>query len=467
MRRIGTERFGVLSLAWIVLGYVGVLDLGLGRALTQLVAQRIGGPEENRIPRLAWTSLLLLFLLGFLGALITCAISPWLVHKALKIPASLQTETLQGFFLLGASVPITMLTSGLRGLLEALQRFRLLSLIRIAMAIFSFGGPLLVLPFSRSLVPIFTVLIAGRIMGCIAHGIACFRVMPALRKSLGFDFHHTAALFKFGGWLTAANLAGQAVNYVDRFLIGGLLSLTAVAFYTTPFDMLTRLWVIPAALISVLFPAFSVTFEHDPGRAGLLLARGVKYVLMSIFPLVLIIVTLSREILGVWLGPVFAQNSAPVLRLLAAGIFLNCLAQVPFTFIQGAGRPDIITKMTFVQFPLYLVAAWLMILNFGITGAAIAWTTRAALEACFFFLCAVRLLPQLPAFLSRLFIASGAGLLALYLATFLGDEALKACFLVVVLFGFAFACWHWGLRPGERVFFTASFDRVVGRIRGR
>src|SRR5712664_3110193 len=77
---LGKERFGVLTLAWALIGYASLLDLGLGRALTQLVAKKLGAGEEREIPSLAWTSLLLMLLLGFAGAVAVFLISPWLVH---------------------------------------------------------------------------------------------------------------------------------------------------------------------------------------------------------------------------------------------------------------------------------------------------------------------------------------------------------------------------------------------------
>ncbi len=39
IKGLGTDRFGVLTLAWIVVGYFGLFDLGLGRALTKMVGE--------------------------------------------------------------------------------------------------------------------------------------------------------------------------------------------------------------------------------------------------------------------------------------------------------------------------------------------------------------------------------------------------------------------------------------------
>src|SRR6266436_5724260 len=100
---LGKDRFGVLTLAWALIGYASLFDMGLGRALTQLVAKKLGAGEEHEIPALAWTSLLLMMLLGFAGTACILLISPWLAGSGLNVPVALQRETLQSFRLLGLS----------------------------------------------------------------------------------------------------------------------------------------------------------------------------------------------------------------------------------------------------------------------------------------------------------------------------------------------------------------------------
>src|ERR1700759_794467 len=67
IKGLGTDRFGVLTLAWAVIGYATLFDLGLGRALTQLIAQKLGSGDDQDVPTLLWTSLLLLLSLGLLA----------------------------------------------------------------------------------------------------------------------------------------------------------------------------------------------------------------------------------------------------------------------------------------------------------------------------------------------------------------------------------------------------------------
>jgi O-antigen/teichoic acid export membrane protein len=92
-------------------------------------------------------------------------------------------------------------------------------------------------------------------------------------------------------------------------------------------------------------------------------------------------VTFSKEVLMYWLGKDFANNSAISLQWLAAGVFINCLAQVIYTLIQGQGRPDLTAKIHLLEIAFYLPLLFWILNKYGITGAAIAWTLRVTVDA--------------------------------------------------------------------------------------
>jgi len=382
---LGKDRFGVLTLAWALIGYASLFDIGLGRALTQLVAKKLGSGEDHEIPALAWTSLLLMLALGAVGSVAIIAISPWLTHHALKIPEGIQPEVLRAFYLLGLAVPAVVTTAGLRGLLEAHQRFDLITALRIPTGVFTFVGPLLVLPFSSSLGPVVGILVAGRFLGCLAHVLVCFKVIPELRQRVAWHGPSAGPLLRFGSWITVSNIVGPLMLTLDRFLIGALVSTTAVAYYATPYEVVTKFWLIPGALVGVMFPAFSASFTLDRNRTVDLYRRSVKYVFLVLFPLVLLTMALARLGLTFWLGADFGHHSFRVLQWLALGVLMNGLAQIPFALVQGIGRPDLTAKLHLVELPCYLLALWWLISAYGIEGAAIAWTARMGVDALILF----------------------------------------------------------------------------------
>ena len=44
--------------------------------------------------------------------------------------------------------------------------------------------------------------------------------------------------------MTVSNIVSPLMNSADRFLIGAILSMTAVAYYVTPYEVVTKLWII-------------------------------------------------------------------------------------------------------------------------------------------------------------------------------------------------------------------------------
>src|SRR5687768_3823520 len=71
--RLDAERFGFLALAWALVGYFSLFDLGLGRALSRLVAERRGADREHDLPDLSKTALSLTLALGAAAGLILFA----------------------------------------------------------------------------------------------------------------------------------------------------------------------------------------------------------------------------------------------------------------------------------------------------------------------------------------------------------------------------------------------------------
>ena len=450
IRGMGTDRVGVLTLAWAVIGYFSLFDLGLGRALTKLVAERLGTGQTGDLPRLIWTALMIMGIFGTIGALVAAALSPWLVYSVLKIPRALQDETLKSFYLIALSVPVVIVTIGLRAVLEAHQRFDLANKVRIPFGVLTFLCPLFILPFSNSLFPIVGMLVAGSFAACGVFLIVCLHLVPELRHSIRPKRSMIKPLISFGSWMTVTNIVGPLMTYMDRFLIGAFISVTAVAYYATPYEVVTKFWLIPSALVGVLFPAFSTALAHDRQRAGQLFGRGINYTFLALFPLTLLVVALAHEVLTVWLGREFADNSAFVLKWLAAGVFINGIARVPFALVQGAGSPDLTAKMHLIELPGYLSALWWLIGVYGIQGVAIVWVVRVCIDSLILFVMAKRLLPVTSAMvrgsLARIIAASGI----LAVAGCLTGLLEKGLFLIVVLVCFPVIAWVWLLDEEDR-----------------
>jgi len=463
IRALGAERFGAFTIIWTLVGYVGVFDLGLGRTLTKLMADDLALGSSEKISPIFWTGFCIMAALGLISGFAFGAIAPLTVYRLLKIPLAFQAEALHAFLILAATIPLLVTGAAFRGTLAAFQKFGLMSAIRIPVGTLLLVGPLAVLPFSRSLALLVAVLAAIRVLEWIAYLAACFHIVPALKRKIHYDSSLVRNMMTFGGWITVSQVVGgQILVYSDRLLLGVLASMSAVAYYTTPYEMIVKLRIIPGAVVGVLFPAFAEGFARDTSRTVHLFDRGLKHIFLAIFPAVLIAVTLAHEGLSLWLGPSFAEHSFRVLQWLSFGVLVNSLAAAPFTLIQAAHRPDVPAKLHLLEVPFYLLVMWILIAVRGVEGAAIAWTIRVVVDGLALFVIARQICPETSETLQSAIRLILVGSFVLLLGAIVqGGIGTKLIFLAVMLVCFLASVWRVLLSSDEKARLLAVFKAVT------
>lgn len=435
LSQLGPARFGILSLAWTVVGYFGLFDIGLGRSLTHMVSVRLGDGRSYEVPGLVWTGLSLLLAFGLIGSLGTWLISPILVQDVLRIPVGLQAESVAAFQILSVSIPLVIVSAGLKGVLEAEQRFGSIALVQLPSAVLLLVAPILVLPFSHRVDALVAAMLLVRLGGLLALGVTVFRVIPALRTRPRFVSGETRKLMSFGGWLTVSNIVSPIMVYIDRFAIGAMISLSAVASYVIPYELVIRAVRLPIAITTVFFPAFAATHQADPDRTGVLFVSACQTILLlTVAPLLLFFLFVG-EGLTLWVGADLATQGTVVARWLIVGAFFNGVAQAPFALVQGLGRPKLTARFHVWELPFYMIALWILLPRFGIAGAAMAWTLRAAVDAALLLAASYKLLPSGRSGVVGTMLWSGGASLLFAAATRPASVSSKSAFALIVLPG--------------------------------
>lgn len=387
---LGTERFGILALAWTVIGYATFLHLGLGRAVARDTAETGEGGEALRAT--VWTAALMTLAMGAAGGAVLFLFAPSLV-SLLGIHPPLAAEAATAMRVLACAVPFTVSMPVLSGVLEARRRFDLVNAVVIPSALATYLGPVVALSFTTRLVPLVAVLTAARAAAWLGYLGFCLVEAPELRARPAFHRQVARPLLHFGGWTTVSAAVSPLLVYLDRFVVGALVSATAVAYYSTAQEVVLRMGMVSGAVVGVLFPAFARAVD-ERGRLAELLESGVDAVLLLVLPLTLLLSAFAGELLRVWLGPAYAAAGGPVLAWLAVGLLVNGLAKMPSTMIQAVGRPDITARLHLVELPLFVVVLGALVWEWGLEGAAVAWVARVAADAIALYWVAWRKVPE-------------------------------------------------------------------------
>lgn len=462
IHRLGTEQFGVLTLAWAIIGYFGIFDMGLGRALSKLVAEKLGRKDYESIPALFWTGLLMMGVLGLVGAAILAGGAPFAVVHILSVSLALQHETLVVLYLLAATIPFVIGSSAMVGVLSAYQRFDLIMKIRMPLGSWMFLGPVIAVLIFHTLISVVWMMVLGRWMMFALSGLMCRKAVADLHRPI-LGRSALKSLFSFGGWVTVSNIIGPIMAYMDRFFIAAAIGLSAVAYYATPYTVAVKLQIIPSILLTVLFPALSAMFAYDRVKARRTFEASGALVLAAMLPIVIVVVGFGGSGLSFWLGKDFANHSEVVLQILMVGILLNSLAFVPYASIQADGRPDITALLHLIELPVYLVILWFALHAWGIVGAAVAWAVRAGID--WIMLLIIGSIKVKSGIAIRQIALTGALLFSLLGMTQASDLVVRGILCFVIMLVFVALTWQYLLDVPSRNDMRRIVQTAMSRLR--
>jgi len=458
VRELGPARFGLLSIAWAVLEYFTLFDAGLGRATTREVADRLARGAREGLGDVVAGSLLLQLGIGMVGGVVLALTAPLLVEHALRMPAELRGEAHRSLLVLSAMLPLVLLSLAVRGLLEAAGRFGLSNLLRAPTSAATFLVPAAMALAGATLPQILAGLVVVRAVSCVAGLWLVRRAIPQVRWRWPRQWRPLRSVAAFGGWVAVSNVLTPGLLLFDRFALGAIVGLTAVGYYTGPYEASTRVLLLPAALIGTVFPAAAALAARGE-RAALrsLYLGALRALIFAMLGGTLAAIVLAPHLLALWLGPEIAAHGATAFRILLAAVFVNALVHVPFSVVQALGRADLTARFHLLEVAVHVPITLLLVQRWGVPGAGASWALRVALDALLVFGAAGRLLnvrlrdPLAGRWWPTLLIGAGTLALAMLAAQVAAESPrLAAAMVLAAAVGYAAAVWRLALTSAER-----------------
>jgi O-antigen/teichoic acid export membrane protein len=377
---IGPDRYGILLLVWVALDYFGVFGIGLDASTTNHLSRH--RDDDMAREEIFWTALLVNTLLGSIGGVAVYFGGSYLLREIVQISGDHRTEMLASMPWIAAATPVITVSAVLIGSLQACERFFELTVLQFLGTLLLQLSPLFVafwysvdLVWLVAAVVLSRLAISGVLMIAVAHVLK-------LGHRIYFSSARALSLLHFGGWVALTGLISPILDNLDRYLIGWVLGAANIVYYTVPYNLASKITLLPGSLVRALFPRFSA-YERDQ---ALSMSREAIMILTVVLPPLLIAgVFVCAPFLTLWLGHEFATRAQGVAEILAIGLWLNCLAYIPFAFLQAQGRPDLVAKLHLIELGPFIVVLWLALKMGGIKGAATAWSVRVGVDSFLLF----------------------------------------------------------------------------------
>jgi O-antigen/teichoic acid export membrane protein len=373
---IGIERYGVMTIVWLLLGYFSVFDLGLARATSNLIAKLDAAKLRER-QEVFFSAVWLNTFLGVGGAVVLAVIgSPLIVHF-FKMSSTLQIELLAALPWIAIAVPVVLLGGVTSGVLEAMERFATLNILQAGGNVLFLTTPLVAAMLTEPRLDILIpVAVLARALSGSAIFIAATRAL-SLKRIEGIKLAHSKTLLRYGAWISVTNVIGPLLETLDRLVIASVLGAKAVAYYSVPFTLIEKMRIVPGAVSRTLFPRLSGLNRTD---ANAVASHAEKLIALLMTTLVAPVLFLIEPVLKIWLGTDFGNEAAPIAKLILLGVWSNSLAHIPLVLLQSQGRPDVCARFHVMEFLPFILVLWVGLQYFGVVGAAFAWTARVTAD---------------------------------------------------------------------------------------
>ena len=376
LNALGNELFGVLTLIWVLIGYLSLFDMGVGRSLTYEISKLNAINAQSQIISTLKAGVLLTVVTGLLGATCIWFLSPSLVVW-LKISAAFQPQAIVAFKLCAIAVIPTTITSGFRGAMEGMQQFAQSNILKLIVGFSMFVMPALAIKLHGvSLVHVTIYLCVTRLL---VFAIAVWQLRELLFAKLSSQLsqQHFKQLFHYGFWITVTGIISPLMVYGDRFYVSNIMGAAELPYYAIPQEALLRLLIIPASLAAALMPLLSAA---NTSNLQVLYQTYYQKTLKIMLVLCGFAAVFAYPIMHWWLTPTFANKAIVIALILVVGIFINGMSQIPYTLIQARGKPKLTALFHIMEFIIYIPLIWLLVSNYGLLGAAVAWVIRVTVD---------------------------------------------------------------------------------------
>jgi O-antigen/teichoic acid export membrane protein len=378
---LGSERYGIWVIAFQIVGYFTLFDLGLERAVVKFVAHLAAREDFGAVTRIFSTAASLYFALGAC-ALITSWLFGFLVFDIFKAPLAVIQEGRGAFYLLGLLLALRLCLSPWTSTVVGLQRSDVINALDIGEEVLRVALLVIVLSLGGNL-----TWLAAAVLGAGMLRLVGTALWLRIRHSeigfmrSGINQATRRDLFRYAGISLAINLAWLVVFGTDMALLGLLSSSSAAGLYAPAANIMLYLRNAVNAAGTPLAPAVASLESRNLGDSVQdAYLRGIKYVSFGSVFLASGVVLYAVPFVRLWLPPEFG-DTAGVMAILAIGSAVFLPQIIGNAVLFGLEKHKYLLAALACEAALKLALSLALIGSYGAAGMAAA-TAAAQVVTC-------------------------------------------------------------------------------------
>lgn len=327
-RQLGQAALGVWDLAWSIVVYFGLVQIGVTSSINRYVAFHRAQEDYAGINRVVSSVTMVMRVMG-LAAFGLALFFSWAVGPLFRERLGAHVAEARWLvFLLGAGLAVQISSTVYGSILTGCHRWDWHNGIQAAANLLSLAGMVVALLLGGGLVGLAVANVAGEALGRSARLVAAYRLCPWLEiERRHFDRGTAREMLSFGGKSFMTYVSQLLMNSSVSLLLAAYLGPAALALYQRPVSLVRNLSVFVSKYAMVFSP--TISSYQGAGRQDELRALALKatrYGLFLSLPALLLLLVFGGEVMRVWMGDRYAS---PLLVAVVVTAYFNQISYIP------------------------------------------------------------------------------------------------------------------------------------------
>ena len=472
LRALGTNTFGVWSLAIGLIGPLVIVQLGLNTAIPQQVAIKLAAGDRAGLSKIFSTAFAAYLACAAFTLLATGAILVFAPHF-FKVPAAQLGGVRWTLLILGINQALVFGVALRDALVFGSGRMFVISSINMAVNGCSTLGFIAMALAGRGTVGMALVMLCATIINIAMYQKLISDDFSGMRpRRRDFDWPTLKKLLRIGRDQFAISMSGMASVGANNLIIGALLTPNSLALYALSVRLMNFVEQLSTKFSSVSLPVYAqANAAGDRAQMRRIFTESISVAMGIVVPFFLVALVLGQRLIAAWVGA--GHDGAAQLWTLGMAVFFFRLpGQIAITILNSAEKTRLITRVFLLASLVDVALSYGLTRHMGAGGVYVgSMIVGAAIDFGWlpWFVCrefgfsprafwSDGLLPLLPSTLV------GGGVALIIARAALPPGALTTIVATLVLLGSSWTTWFFvGLPATRRQQFARALQKALRR----
>lgn len=217
---LGLTTYGIWSLLNGLVGYMGLIDLGIRGSTGRYINHYMAKNDNLRINQVINTSIFFLSGLSILGVIFAVIFSTFFIHIFTKTPVELLNDIQVVLPIMAINLWLAFIIAVLRHTLNAHDRFEISNGINLVILFIRVVGVIIALNLDYGLIGLICANVFASFIGCIVYLFAALNINKTLKISWQYvNLQRFKEMWKFGTAVFITRGANQLIYQADQILV--------------------------------------------------------------------------------------------------------------------------------------------------------------------------------------------------------------------------------------------------------